>query len=549
MRAVNALVAVAVGAALCLVGQPVQAGIVPACSWDVGSRTLTINLVALGGSDAVHVGRVPDSNQLGYLTIDDWVPCPSGTVNSANLLVVNGTLASDSVVVNLAGGKLAPGHTAEAKGQSELEVELLLDAGTDNVELRGGSSSDLFELRSTTKAALNGDKDADVTFGSVSRFHLNGAGGNDGLSASNAAARLTGGNGEDSLFGSHLDDVLCGDCGNGNGGPDLMMAKGGNDDLSGGAGRDVYDGGDGADLLQSGGGADLMTGGDGADTFETGDAPDGADLMRGNAGQDEISYAMRSAWVMILSSRTDKDGERGERDDVGAFEVIIGSPFGDVISGGALDQDIQSLGGRDEVSGDNGDDVIASGAGNDFAVGGEGDDTVIDGGGSDEYQGNDGRDQFVAPATPSGDDAFLGGDGVDTMDYAMRSEAMQIDQTVDNGDGVLGESDNVARDIEVIVGGSAGDRIIGGKVANMLLGEGGIDALYGGGGPDELYGGDGDDSLDGQEGSDSLYGEAGSDSLFGADGAADELICGVDGGDVQEYDVALDSVSNCNVPM
>ena len=170
--------------------------------------------------------EVPDSNQLGYLTIDDWVPCPAGTVNSANLLVVSGILASDSVVVNLAGGKLAPGHTAEVKGESELEFESLFDAGTDTVELRGGSTSNVFELRSTTKAAMNGDKDADVTFASVDVFHLNGAGGNDALYANGPAARVTGGNGADDLVGSAFDDALCGDCGGGNGDKDLLIGRG-----------------------------------------------------------------------------------------------------------------------------------------------------------------------------------------------------------------------------------------------------------------------------------------------------------------------------------
>lgn len=543
------LAAIAVVAALCLVGNPARAG-APVCSWDVGSRTLTMNIGGLGIIDSVAVGQVPDSNELGYRTVGDWVPCPSGTVNSADLLVVNGTLRSDEVALVLPDGVLRPGHTQEAKGASELEVELALGAGTDTAELRGGPSADSFQLRSTTKAAINGDNDADVTFESVFEFHLNGGGGTDSLNATGARARLTGGNGDDALVGSPFDDDLCGDCGSGTGGTDLMLAGGGSDQLSGGAGVDIYDGGDGSDVLRSGPGADVMVGGDGADVFGTGNSPDGADIIKGGKGWDAISYESRPAAILVTQDKAANDGQSGEKDKVNVeVEEIVGTAFDDEILGSSSDQHLSGLDGNDLLNGGNGDDVFEAGPGDDVVEGDDGDDTLVDEAGYDEYLGGDDRDTFESELSGGYDDTYRGGIGVDTMDYSVRTEAMEIDVTTADGDGVDDESDDVRPDIEVLIGGDGADRIIGGSVANTIYGLGSVDALYGGDGPDTLFGGDGDDSLDGQEGSDWLYGEGGYDSLFGADGAADQLACGVDGGESQQFDDALDTVSNCDVPL
>ena len=162
-----------------------------------------------------------------------------------------------------------------------------------------------------------------------------------------------------------------------------------------------------------------------------------------------------------------------------------------------------------------------------------------------------GETNFVASATSSGDDAYVGCGWCrhDGLLNAQRGHADRLRQST-MAMACYGESDNVARDIEVIVGGSCRgpDHRRQGR-QHCSYGGGGIDALYGGGGPDTLYGGDSNDSLDGQEGSDTLYGEGGYDTLLSADGAADELVCGADGGEAPDYESTLDTVSNCDVPL
>ena len=245
MRALKALVAMAVGAAFCLVGQPVQAGVVPPCSWDVGSRTLTINLVALGGSDAVHVGRVPDSNQLGYLTIDDWVPCPSGTVNSANLLVVKRHAG-----LRLRGGESGGrevGAGTHRRSQGAVRARGRAAARCRHRQRRVARRFDA-ELRSSCAAPRRRHSTAIRTQTSPSTVCRDSTStvrvGTMVLSAHGAAARVTGGNGGDELFGSRFRRRPCAaTAAAAPGARTSLIGQGGNDELSGGPARDTYYGG------------------------------------------------------------------------------------------------------------------------------------------------------------------------------------------------------------------------------------------------------------------------------------------------------------------
>jgi hypothetical protein len=61
------------------------------------------------------------------------------------------------------------------------------------------------------------------------------------------------------------------------------------------------------------------------------------------------------------------------------------------------------------------------------------------------------------------------------------------------GDGEAGENDNVATDVEVLLGGSGPDVLTGNSGDNTIQGNGGDDLLDGGAGADSLFGGDGID--------------------------------------------------------
>ena len=89
---------------------------------------------------------------------------------------------------------------------------------------------------------------------------------------------------------------------------------------------------------------------------------------------------------------------------------------------------------------------------------------------------------------------------------------------------------------DVILGGSAADRLYGQDGNDVLRGRSGVDFLYGGDGRDQLFGGDDNDWLYGNDGNDELNGDDGEDHLFGGrgedrlDGGMDGVVDHLDGG-------------------
>jgi uncharacterized delta-60 repeat protein len=143
-----------------------------------------------------------------------------------------------------------------------------------------------------------------------------------------------------------------------------------------------------------------------------------------------------------------------------------------------------------------GDDLVrASYPGFIFPVeadGGGGADTLVGGLGPDLLRGGDGHDRLDGAG---GADALHGGPGADTADYSGRTDALDISLDGIANDGAAGEKDNVAADVETVLGGSGGDRIVGSAGNNALYGNGGNDTLDGGLGADLVSGGDGGDTL------------------------------------------------------
>ncbi|HYO10779.1 MAG TPA: calcium-binding protein [Tepidisphaeraceae bacterium] len=137
--------------------------------------------------------------------------------------------------------------------------------------------------------------------------------------------------------------------------------------------------------------------------------------------------------------------------------------------------------------------TLKGGAGNDSLTGGGGND-LIDGG--------------------TGGDTIKGGGGSDTADYSGRTNAVTVGVGSLADDGEANEKDNVAVDVETILGGSGNDNLKGGGANNRLVGNGGNDTLQGLGGNDTLDGGAGTDSLVGGDGTDTAINSAG-DTLVG----------------------------------
>jgi Ca2+-binding RTX toxin-like protein len=220
--------------------------------------------------------------------------------------------------------------------------------------------------------------------------------------------------------------------------------------------------------LVGGAGNDTLTGGPGNDTFA---AEPGNDTFNGAGGTDTADYSKSASPVTVSLDGVANDGVAGETDNIATdVEVVIGSPFNDVLTG------------------DDADNTLSGGAGDDRLDGGAGNDT-LDGG--------------------PGNDVLQGGDGTDTATYADES-AVTVSLDGKPDDGQTGETDNV--------------------LTENVIGSPGDDVLIGGPGPNALAGGDGNDRLLGGKGVDALDGGAGDDIIESLDGAVDQVACG-DGAD------------------
>jgi Ca2+-binding RTX toxin-like protein len=187
---------------------------------------------------------------------------------------------------------------------------------------------------------------------------------------------------------------------------------------------------------------------------------------------------------------------------------------------------------------------IEGGLGADVLKGSAVDDVII--GNGDFVAGSDGNDTIDGRG---GADHMLGGDGTDTVTYAGRTPAVNVSLDGAANDGVSGEGDNVANDVEAVDGGRGADTLTGNGSANILRGGEGIDDISGMGGVDELRGGDSMDFIDGGAGNDLVFGDNGSDSLRGgADtdqmdgGANDDGLIGGAGADAMGGGDGTDSV-------
>jgi Ca2+-binding RTX toxin-like protein len=196
----------------------------------------------------------------------------------------------------------------------------------------------------------------------------------------------------------------------GEGGNDSLFGGRGNDSLFGGAGNDRLYGGIGDDHPRGGPGDDLLSGGFGADSL---DGEAGSDFARGDATVDKIGDSGPATDSDTLSFATGvtpgfpNAGDFGYQgfpeDEVGrgvfielsqdfandglapsgggvdkpleeggsfeAFESVIGTPFSDLIVGGASNETIYGGGGADVLRGGGGSDQVFGGAEGDYCEG------------------------------------------------------------------------------------------------------------------------------------------------------------------------------------
>lgn len=217
---------------------------------------------------------------------------------------------------------------------------------------------------------------------------------------------------------------------------------------------------------------------------------------------------------------------------------LVGSPFTDTLGGDSGNDVLEGGAGRDFLTGGDGNDTDLGGDGNDalevVAFGTFGDDTIDGGAGDDTFE----QSQRDVGGLGDGADAFTGGPGRDTANYAASTGSLNVSLDGIPNDGYVAEGDNMRDDVEDLVGGPAADMLAGSDAPNLIdggngddrvLGAGGdddlrggadagSDTLDGGAGRDQANGGQGDDLLDGSGGDDALDGSGGTDTVSGGDG-------------------------------
>ena len=200
----------------------------------------------------------------------------------------------------------------------------------------------------------------------------------------------------------------------GSAGPDLLTGTLGADTLRGGAGRDTLAGAQGADSLVAGTANDSLLGGPGNDLLQGGS---GADRLVGGTGSDLAIYygATRAVAVDLGLGR----GTAGEATDdvLSTIEGIVGSTFGDRLTGSALDDSLYGGFGADTLRGMGGNDFIHAESGPVFPTVHEvtREMSLLDGG-----DGNDtiwGATQLISTSSPdySQPASIVGGDGDDEI--------------------------------------------------------------------------------------------------------------------------------------
>ncbi len=261
--------------------------------------------------------------------------------------------------------------------------------------------------------------------------------------------RIYGGEGNDSIYSSGGDDIVYGDDGDdyifGGWGRDILVGGTGSDDLWGGSDGDTY-------LFSRGHGIDYVT------EKHYDNAPDrvvfdssvnASDIVVMRASSESVHLHLVNQAsgdrVVITDYFTPFNGGIMDRIEIVEFadgtrwnaadlyrmagqgtvlddNIIDMAAPGNVIDGGAGNDEIRALGTDDTLLGGTGNDIIHGGAGNDVIEGGADSDLVIGGSGSDVYRfgRGSGLDFVLNEAGEPGDqDVIELAVGIEVQDVAL----------------------------------------------------------------------------------------------------------------------------------
>lgn len=404
------------------------------CSFDPAAATVTVTVDG-------NLARLAANRVTGEILLNG-APCAGATVLNTDSIQVSGGTQSDTVSLT---GRLEPGLTPEAGGDSEIELSFALGPNLDHVIVNLRDGNDRLTFTSDGIDVRN-DGDRDIFTGGTEHIRVNAGGGDDRIDASAYDSIVPPPSGTViHLYGGSGDDILTGST--------TIVSW-----LHGEDGADTLNGGDSNDQLCGGMGDDRMFGRGGNDRFLHDVAiADGADDMRGGDGIDELLYGggpgeSRVNGVTVTIGDAQPDGEPGEGDMVrGDIENVAGGAGPDVLVGNDVRNILSGYTGDDEVYGGGGDDVLRGFAGNDILVGDDGndllsgdsgDDFLGGGRGADELFGEGGRDELHGGG---GEDILDGGDGRDEYfgdpgnDLIRNADAFA--ENVDCGEGATDDAE------------------------------------------------------------------------------------------------------------
>ncbi len=371
---------------------------------------------------------------------------------------------------------------------------------------------------------------------------------------------IDGAAGNDRLTAGKLNDSVIGGLGN-----DWINAKSGNDYLEGGDGDDTLLAGYGDDTATSGDGNDFINANAGNDYVDAGNDNDrvrgaeGDDTIFGGAGDDQLDEILAEGNVILTDTSMEGDlgndvldgiesailngkvgSSSGQGDNYfGASEATIpvtmyGGSGRDTMIGGHSADYLNGNGDSDRLEGGPGNDFIQGGAGKDFLVGGLGDDTIQGQGSNDTLKGENGNDvlhggagydrvfEWADQSFTIVDNQLTGGLGTDVL-----TDFEEVKLTGGAGANNLDASGFSGK--AVLWGAAGDDTLVGGVSSDRLNGGPGHDSVVGNGGSDTLFGGSGNDTMEGNGGADVVYGQRDHDSIKG--GAGDDYVLGDDGND------------------
>lgn len=493
------------------------------CTFDTDSATVSV----IGDAVGTHtIDRAGDAIRL------DGSPCEIATVATTDTIDVTLPEAS-TLVVDLAGGALAPGLTDEGDGGSEIEVYVTFDDGVPGftngagfVDIEGSAQADHVALgraeifpMSFDSLDLNGTEpvpDPDVFVypsdgPTTTEVELRGNDGADTITTyalkpngdrtfSELVTTIEGGDGADTIGWWAPDGSIDGGTGVDTLDQSIVLAESdvsvpdgtlnigtgnipliGIENVTGGVGDDSFLGDDGPNVLVGGPGDDRLFGSGGNDVLEGDEGDDqlvgmeGDDVMDGGVQDwvDIVAFGESPVGVTVDLHRSSATGE-GE-DTLSGFERISGSAFDDLIIGTAAS------------------DIIEGGDGDDQLIAGAGPDALYGDGGDDELSGGKGNDHLEPGA---GDDHIAGGFG---EDFAVLPRWHRL--VVDLAEGIArGAEVEEVTSIEGVSGSEFDDRLTGSDADDFLDGRAGDDILKGRRGNDTLWGVEGKDRCEGDQG-------------------------------------------------